>query len=333
MSTALIQGRIATDHTDRLREVLDSGWKVLEWDPRKHPVDAFEPLAVEADVVIGGKIPLAHWPAVPKLKLFQIPWTGYDFCTPADMPSGVPVCNCFEHESSIAEFVLAAMLEWQIGLRGMDSRFRAKGWNGKGPGEAIFHGEVLGRTVGIVGYGHIGAEVAKRASAFGMRVIGVRRRQQPTPALLDWLGTTDRLDNLLAESDFVVIACDLNDATRGMIDERRFAKMKPTGVLINVSRGAVVNEADLFQALEQKRIGGAVIDVWYNYMKPDEPETWPANFPFEKLDNTILSAHECGWTLEQVARRWSFVAKNLERAIKGGTLENLVFEGTQQTSD
>jgi phosphoglycerate dehydrogenase-like enzyme len=186
--------------------------------------------------------------------------------------------------------------------------------------------------VGIVGYGHIGAEVAKRANAFGMRVIGVRRRQQPTPALLDWLGTTDRLDELLAESDFVVIACDLNDATRGMIDEGRFTKMKPTGVLINVSRGAVVNEADLFQALEQKRIGGAIIDVWYNYMKPDEPETWPANFPFEKLDNTILSAHECGWTMEQVARRWSFVAKNLERAIKGETLENLVFEGTQQTS-
>ena len=111
MSTALIQGRIATDHTDRLREILDSNWKVLEWDPRKHPIDAFERLAVEADVIIGGKIPLAHWPAVPKLKLFQIPWTGYDFCTPAEMPGGVPVCNCFEHESSIAEYVMAAMLE------------------------------------------------------------------------------------------------------------------------------------------------------------------------------------------------------------------------------
>ena len=77
MSTALIQGRIATDHTDRLREILDSSWKVLEWDPREHPVDAFEPLAVEADVVIGGKIPLAHWPAVPKLKLFEPAFPSY----------------------------------------------------------------------------------------------------------------------------------------------------------------------------------------------------------------------------------------------------------------
>ena len=180
-------------------------------------------------------------------------------------------------------------------------------------------------------YGQIGAEVAKRANAFGMRVIGVRRRQQPTPAFLDWLGTADRLDELLAESDFVIIACDLNDATRGMIDEGQFAKMKPTGVLINVSRGAVVNEADLFRALEQKRIGGAVIDVWYNYLQPDEPDPWPANFPFEKLDNTILSAPECGWTLEQVARRWSFVARNLNRALKGEPRVNVLCAGLQQT--
>jgi phosphoglycerate dehydrogenase-like enzyme len=333
MPTALIQGRIATDHTERLRALLDSSWKVLEWDPRKHAADAFAPLAAEADVVIGGGIPLALWPAVPKLKLFQIPWTGYDFCTPADMPRGVPVCNCFEHESSIAEYVMAAMLEWQIGLRHMDTRFRATGWDGKGPGEAIAHGEVRGRTVGIVGYGHIGAEVAKRARAFDMRVIAVRRREQPIPAGLDWLGTADRLDELMAESDFVVVACDLNDATRGMIDAGRLAKMKASGVVINVCRGAVIDEADLYRALEQKRIGGAVIDVWYNYAKPGEPEPWPANFPFEKLDNTILSAHECGWTLEQVARRWAFVAGNLARAVEGAALENLVFEGTQQSPD
>ena len=109
--------------------------------------------------------------------------------------------------------------------------------------------------------------------------------------------------------------------------------MNPSGVLINVSHVSFLGEADLFQVLEQKRIGGAIIDVWYNYMKPDEPEIWPANFPFEKLDNTILSAHECGWTVEQVARRWSFVAGNLKRAIKGETLENVVFEGIQQTLD
>ena len=329
MPTALIQGRVATEHTDRLRSLVGSDWEVLEWDPRKQEVEEFAHMLAQADVVIGGKIPLEPWPDVPKLKLFQIPWTGYDFLKSGDIPAGIPVCNCFEHETSIAEYVLLAMLEWQIGLRNMDKGFRNHGWGGRGPGESLIHGEVRGRTVGIVGYGHIGAEVAKRAAAFDMRVIGVRRSAQPTPENLDWLGTTDRLDDLLGESDFVVIACDLNDETRDMINADRLGKMKSDGVIINVSRGAVIEEKALYEALSEKRIGGAVIDVWYNYMKPGEPEPWPANYPFEKLDNLIASAHECGWTLEQVARRWDFVVSNIERAVRGEELKNVVFTGTQ----
>lgn len=332
MPTALVQGRISTEHTERLRGLVGPDWTVLEWDPRKQGPEEFESLAVQADVIIGGKIPLDSWPAVPKLKLFQIPWTGYDFCTPSDMPAGIPVCNTFEHESAIAEYVLLAMLEWQIGLRRMDKSFRANGWAGHGPGEAVIHGEVLGKTVGIVGYGHIGEEVAKRAKAFGMNIIGVRRREQPTPENLDWLGTTDRLDDLLAESDFVVVVCDLNDQTRDLIDAVRLARMKSDAVIINVSRGAVIDEKALFEALDNKAIGGAVVDVWYNYKRPDEPEPWPSNFPFEKLDNTLLSAHECGWTLEQVARRWAFVLSNIERAVKGEPVQNVVFTGTQETA-
>ncbi len=329
MPTALIQGRIATDHTPRLRSLLSDEWQVLEWDPRHNAVEEFAPLAAQADVVIGGKIPLDVWPDSPNLKLFQIPWTGYDFFKTDDIPAGVPVANCFEHESSIAEYVLLGMLEWQIGLRRMDKGFREHGWGGRGPGESIVHGEVLGRTVGIVGYGHIGAEVAKRAKAFDMRIIGVRRSQQPTPENLDWLGGPDRLDDLMAESDFVVVACDLNDETRGLINAERLAKMKPDGVIINVSRGAVIDEKALYDALEQKTIGGAVIDVWYNYIKPDEPQPKPTNYPFEKLDNLIASAHECGWTEEQVARRWAFVVSNIERAVRGDELKNVVFTGTQ----
>ena len=76
MPTALIQGRIATDHTERLRSNLSAGWTLLEWNPRKHPVESFLPMAVAAEVIIGGAIPLDKWPEVPDLKLFQIPWTG-----------------------------------------------------------------------------------------------------------------------------------------------------------------------------------------------------------------------------------------------------------------
>ena len=101
------------------------------------------------------------------------------------MPAGIPVCNCFEHESSIAEYVLCGMLESKIGLRNIDKRFRKEGWGGRQPGTSLYHGEIRGRTLGIVGYGHIGAEVARRAHAFQMRIVGIRRSKQLTPPQLE----------------------------------------------------------------------------------------------------------------------------------------------------
>lgn len=330
MPTALVQGRIAVQYADLLRKNLENGWTLLVWDPAAHEAGEFAALAREADVIIGGGIPLDRWPETPRLKLFQIPWTGYDFCSPETMPAGIPVCNCFEHESAMAEYVMAAILEWTISLRGMDRRFRAEGWGGRAPGEALYHGEIRGRTLGIVGYGHIGMETARRAAAFDMRVIGTRRSAQPTPPPLDWLGTADRLRDLLAESDFVVVACDLNAQTRGLIGERELGVMKPDGVIINVARGLVVEEAALYEALEARTIGGAVIDVWYNHISPKTPDVWPSNLPFHELDNVILSPHESAATPEQVERRWQFVAANINRAVTGGTPENIVFKGAQE---
>ena len=148
---------------------------------------------------------------------------------------------------------------------------------------------------------------------------------------LDWLGTLDDLERLLAESDFVLLACDLNDQTRNLIDAEALSKMRPGAVLINVARGGVVDEIALFQALKNRAIGGAVIDVWYNYNTPGEPEVWPANHPFQGLDNVILSAHESALTDQQLERRWRFVADNLRRAAAGQTPENIIFTGSAAT--
>lgn len=206
MPTILIQGAIAAGHATRLRDLSPEDWTVAVWDPANDAPEAFPALAAQADVIVGGGIP-TPWPPTPNLKLFQIPWTGFDFTAPEKIPAGVPVANTYEHETAIAEYVLLGMLEWQIGLRHMDSELRTKGWAGYGPGRAPVHGEVLGTTVGIVGYGHIGEEVAKRARACGMHCIGIRRSEQPCPPELDWLGRQGDLDRLLAESDFILIAC------------------------------------------------------------------------------------------------------------------------------
>ena len=330
MPTALVQGRIAVQFEDLLRGQLDKNWKINVWDPAKNHPDEFSHLAYEADVIIGGRIPMETWPEVPKLKLFQIPWTGYDFCSPSSMPAGIPVCNCFEHESSIAEYVLCGMLESKIGLRHIDKRFRKEGWGGRQPGTSLYHGEIRGRMLGIVGYGHIGAEVAKRALAFQMRVVGIRRSKHPTPPQLEWLGDLKRLNELLRICDFVVIACDLNDDTEGLIGVQEIAEMKKDSILINVARGRVVDEEALFNALKKNQIGGAVIDVWYNYIGQEKVDVWPSSYPFETLENVILSAHESASSPEQVDRRWKFVAENVKLVARGRKPRNKVFEGTQK---
>lgn len=323
MPTVLVQGAIAASRVDLMHKHCPEGWTVDLWDPATDAAETFPARAQAADVIVGGGIPTA-WPDVPNLKLFQIPWTGFDFTAPEKMPMGVPVANTFEHETAIAEYVLLGMLEWQIGLRHMDSGFRKGGWGGYGTGKAPTHGEVRGKTLGIVGHGHIGHETAVRARAFGMRCIGIRRSEQPCPAELDWLGQTDRLDDLLAESDYVLIACDMNAETIGMINAERLARMKPTGVIINVARGKIIDEDALYDALESKRIGGAILDTWYNY----GAEHWPCNRPFQDLDNVLLSPHRSAVTEEMHDRRWQFVAEQCKRIGRGETPLNVVFHGT-----
>jgi len=132
----------------------------------------------------------------------------------------------------------------------------------------------------------------------------------------------------LAESDFVVVACDMNKETIGMIGAPQLASMKSDSVIINVGRGRVIEEEALYQALKHRSIGGAVIDVWYNYIGNDKKDVWPCNYPFQDLDNVILSAHESAAAPEQLERRWKFVADNLQRVVKGGEPENQVFLGT-----
>ena len=332
MPTVLVQGRIAAPHAHRLKRHAPAGWDVAVWDPSTDPVEAFEPLARQADVIVGGGIPIA-WPEVPKLKLFQIPWTGFDFTAPEKMPPGLPVANTYEHETAIAEYIMAGILEMRVGLRKLDSDFRAGGWEGLAPGVAPIHGEVRGATLGVIGYGHIGHETALRAKAFGMRCIGIRRSAQPRPAELDWLGQTDRMDELLAESDFVLVACDMNDETIGMIDTDKLAKMKPGGVIINVARGRIIDEDALFDALKDRRIGGAILDVWYNYQMPDAAPVWPSTRPFQDLDNVILSAHRSASTEEMHERRWAFVAENCARIGRGEAPLNVVFTGTGAASE
>ncbi|WP_417516310.1 2-hydroxyacid dehydrogenase [Minwuia sp.] len=323
----LLAGKVSMHKADFLRKHLTTDWHIEACDPSEDRA-AFERFAPRADAIVGGHI-APPWPETPNLKLFQIPFTGFDFLTPETLPKGCVACNTYEHETSIAEYILLGMLEWEIGLSKTHAEFKAKSWNGKGPAQSPVHGEVRGKTVGIVGYGHIGHEVAVRARAFQMNVIGIGRRDRETPPELDWYGRTDQLDRLCAEADYVVVCAPLNSDTEGMIGPDQFAGMKPSAVVINVGRGPIIDEDALYDALSNRKIGGAIIDVWFNYPSKDDPNPRPSKHPLHELDNIIMSPHNSGWTQEQIDRRWTFVASNLDRLARGESPLNKVMEGAR----
>jgi phosphoglycerate dehydrogenase-like enzyme len=322
--TALLAGRMCAPRKAMLTEHLATDWDILTWS-EDEAFTKFVELAPRADVIVAGRIQ-GEWPLTPNLKLYQIPSTGINWIKPEDAPSGCTVCNSYGHEIAIAEYVLAATLEWEIGLGSSDRLFRKRGWKDRKPGIGPNHGEVFGKTIGIVGYGHIGREVATRARAFGMEVVAVSRTVRPAPELT-WYGAMADLKRLLEVSDFVVLTLPLTEETRGLIDVDRIASMKPEAVIINVGRGLVIDEDALYSALIEKRIGGAVLDVWFQYPTAADPDCAPSKYPFEALDNVIMTPHSSASTDPMRERRWAEIVQNLDRFARGERLENVCFEG------
>ena len=124
--------------------------------------------------------------------------------------------------------------------------------------------------------------------------------------------------------DFLVLTCALDETTRGLIDGRRLALLRRDAVLINVARGPICVEADLFEALRAKRIGGAVLDVWWRYPSAGDPAPRPSAFPFHELDNVVMTPHASGWTEGLFRRRGGQIAHNLDALATGAPLINLV---------
>lgn len=335
-------GRQALDGKPLVDRALDRSWRSRIWLPGE-PRDDLVRAARPADVLICGYDAIAAdglqsvLPHAAALKLVQIPFRGFDWLDFERLPPGCVVCNSNGHEISIAEYVLAGLLEWEKRLADIDRSFREGSWAAGGFGQGSrMQGELYQKTIGIIGYGFIGREVAKRARAFGMRVIAVSRRR-PAPAGLDWYGTPEALPELLRESDYVVVACALNEETEGLLDSRLLAHCHSCAVIVNVARGPVIREKALYEALQSNRIGGAILDVWYQYpdaagVKHARSQPRPSQFPFHQLDNVIMSPHCSARTVRTRERVWASVAENLLRFARGADLENVVFDATAQGS-
>jgi phosphoglycerate dehydrogenase-like enzyme len=214
---------------------------------------------------------------------------------------------------SLAEFVIGAILYFAKDFRRVIRCQQAGIWD---PFEME---EAHGKVMGIVGYGETGRACAERAHALGMRILGLRRRPELSsrdPWLQRVLGR-DGLYSLLAQSDYVVLAAPATPQTRRLIGKAEFAAMKASSILINIGRGSLVDEAAMIEALEQRRMRGAALDVY-------ETEPLPPGHPFYRLENVLLSPHCADHTPSFYELDMEFFTQNLQRFLNGEPLENVV---------
>ena len=177
--------------------------------------------------------------------------------------------------------------------------------------------EVQGRTMLIVGLGGIGTEIARRASALGMRIIATRNSSRQGPDFVDYVGLSNELGKLAPQADIVVNATPLTPATTGLFDAAFFAKMKSGAYFINVGRGKSVVTADLITALNSEHLGGAALDV-------QDPEPLPPDNPLWDAKNIIITPHISASSDEQMQRYWLLVRENLRRYVNGERMLNVV---------
>lgn len=295
--------------SDRLRIDQVSPWVVAERKGDPSQKEKLDLALGDAEILYGW---IHHFPKglrarAPRLRWIQTMSAGVDRLPEEILKSGIRIANASGlHGTPMGELALTMMLMFVKDAPACQQMKETRTWRRFVPNL------LRGRTVGILGLGVVGQEIARLAGAFGMRVVGMRRSggaEIPPPGVERLYGRGE-LTDLLAASDFVVVALPLTAETRGMLGERELRAMKPTACLINVARGAIADEAVLIRALEEKWIAGAGLDVFVQEPLPPESR-------FYELPNVIFSPHISGEMPDYEGRATDVFCENLRRYLAG----------------
>jgi phosphoglycerate dehydrogenase-like enzyme len=276
--------------------------------------EGFDALIREVDVLVGWRFPRENLAQrAPKLKWIHIWGAGVEHLLPLDwLPRGVVLTNnSGVHAPKAGEYMLMAILMLNNRIPTLvTSQHRAQ-WN------EIFSTCVAGKTLGVIGVGHMGGTAAQRAKELGMRVLGVRRSARPHRYVDEMFGP-DELDRVLPRADFVLVTTPLTRETRNLIGRRELDTMKRDAGLINLGRAQVVDYEALAEKLERGEIGGAILDVF-------DPEPLPPDSPLWKTPNLIITPHVASddWDA-YMPRTLDLVFDNLRRYFDGRPLKNRV---------
>ncbi len=309
-------GTEAPDQVAQLREQLP-GVDLVEVDDRDQLADEL----ADADAVVCYRLRPEETTRASRLRLVQSLSAGADWIEPAALPDGASLCIVRGHERTMAEWVLMALLALPRQVVLLDRDLRQGLWHRHG-GDHLDLGEpeLEGRTVALVGYGQIGREVERLVTPLGARTVAVTRRPR------DGARSLNELADALTDADFAVVS--LPRQAGSVIGPAELDALGPEGFLVNVGRGKVIDEDALYEALRDRRIKGAAIDVWYHYPREEGEVVRPSEHPFHELDNVLMSPHASGRSRRAREQRWEFVAEQLGRLGRGEPLENVVATGS-----
>jgi len=273
----------------------------------------------DADILVCMKVDREAFLIAKNLKWVHIGLAGVERSLSPELISSQVLLTSSKgiHSVTVAELILGMILVWAKGILISFNYQKKKIWGFEEASSKKF--DLEGKVLGIVGLGNIGLEVAKRGKALGMRVYGMKNKIKKGEKIryVDKIFPKDKLNQLLKESDFVVLAVPYTQETFHLIGPNELNQMKKTAFLINTARGAIVDEKSLIKALEGGKIAGAGLDVFETEPLPKESQLWD-------FDNVILTPH-IGGAMPDYYRKVGIVFKeNLARFLEGKKLKNLV---------
>ncbi len=295
--------------------------------PEEYNEKCIKELVGDADVLLGNLITKDILDNAKRLKLIQIPWTGVDFLDFNLLKNyNYTICNSHSNALIVSEHAVALMFDIAKKLSFHDKMLRQGIWNRiyDNTGVSPFSTKIFNSSITIIGYGAIGKKIKKLLSGFQAHFNIVDASNFEIADKDSRYFHPDNIKQALKDADFVFIAVPLTNQTKGMVNEHFFNYMNNKGILINISRGEVINEGDLFTALESNLIKGAAIDTWFNYPNASNKNVLPSeNYSFQKLNNIVMSPHRAGY-IEGELPHLTDAIENLNNLALGKELINIV---------
>ena len=255
------------------------------------------------------------YPREPIIRSESLKWAaiggaGADHLTPWD-PERLIVTNGAGVASDVmANYVIAAIIAGAMRFPQFMRQQQRRQW------QWAYVDPIEGKTLAVIGLGHVGQAVAERASKLGLRVVGTRARPRSTPSVAEVYGP-EELPTALAQADFVAVCSPLLPETRHLIDAAAFAAMKQGAIFVDISRGGVVDSRALIDTLDRDRLGAAILDVF-------EQEPMPADCPLWDRENVLITPHSCAVFRGWERKTFGWFCDNLERFAAGRPLTNVV---------